>query len=170
MNTNRMGLTQEELRKIREALTLVPTSKVNGVNFGSIAEAIDKLLAYREASKEPVAWSCTFTQINKPDNSFSHMFTDIKAMESVITLHKLGGFDVEVTPFYTSPPLQDMTVPDGWIKCNERMPEQHKAILIFNEYGEIWSGAFDRDWNFFCDNIEVPNVTHWMPYPTPPKN
>ncbi|URY99398.1 hypothetical protein HC6_0053 [Escherichia phage HC6] len=55
-----------------------------------------------------------------------------------------------------------------WIKCSERMPEQFKAILVFNEYGEIWSGAYDRYWDFYCDNVLVECVTHWMPLPDPP--
>ncbi|WP_431646677.1 DUF551 domain-containing protein, partial [Enterobacter hormaechei] len=32
-------------------------------------------------------------------------------------------------------------IPDGWVACSDRMPEQFKAILAFNEYGEVWSGA-----------------------------
>ncbi|WP_417926466.1 DUF551 domain-containing protein [Enterobacter hormaechei] len=43
-------------------------------------------------------------------------------------------------------------IPDGWVACSDRMPEQFKAILAFNEYGEVWSGAYDRYWNFYCVN------------------
>lgn len=60
-------------------------------------------------------------------------------------------------------------IPDGWVACSDRMPEQFKAILAFNEYGEVWSGAYDRYWNFYCDNLLVEHVTHWMPLPNPPK-
>ncbi|WP_084222730.1 DUF551 domain-containing protein [Trabulsiella guamensis] len=60
-------------------------------------------------------------------------------------------------------------IPDGWVACSERMPEQFKAILAFNEYGEVWSGAYDRYWNFYCDNLLVEYVTHWMPLPAAPK-
>ena len=56
-----------------------------------------------------------------------------------------------------------------WIPCSERMPEQFKAILVFNEYGEVWSGAYDRYWNFYCDNELVECVTHWMPLPAAPQ-
>ncbi|WP_239659900.1 DUF551 domain-containing protein [Enterobacter roggenkampii] len=49
------------------------------------------------------------------------------------------------------------------------MPEQFKAILAFNEYGEVWSGAYDRYWNFYCDNLLVEHVTHWMPLPAAPQ-
>ncbi|WP_407226460.1 DUF551 domain-containing protein [Enterobacter roggenkampii] len=60
-------------------------------------------------------------------------------------------------------------IPDGWVACSELMPEQFKAILAFNEYGEVWSGAYDRYWNFYCDNLLVEHVTHWMPLPAAPK-
>lgn len=60
-------------------------------------------------------------------------------------------------------------IPDGWVACSERMPEKFKAILAFNEYGEVWSGAYDRYWNFYCDNLLVEHVTHWMPLPAAPQ-
>ncbi|WP_431625628.1 DUF551 domain-containing protein [Enterobacter roggenkampii] len=60
-------------------------------------------------------------------------------------------------------------IPDCWVACSERMPEQFKAILVFNEYGEVWSGAYDRYWNFYCDNELVECVTHWMPLPAAPQ-
>lgn len=63
----------------------------------------------------------------------------------------------------------DGNSPDGWVACSELMPEQFKAILAFNEYGEVWSGAYDRYWNFYCDNLLVEHVTHWMPLPAAPQ-
>ncbi|MBW4228366.1 DUF551 domain-containing protein [Enterobacter cloacae subsp. cloacae] len=69
-----------------------------------------------------------------------------------------------VEPVTTAYKLQD-----GWVACSERMPEQFKAILAFNEYGEVWSGAYDRYWNFYCDNLLVEHVTHWMPLPAAPQ-
>ncbi|MEG6184871.1 DUF551 domain-containing protein [Enterobacter sichuanensis] len=65
--------------------------------------------------------------------------------------------------------LNSPLIPDGWVACSEQMPEQFKAILAFNEYGEVWSGAYDRYWNFYCDNLLVEHVTHWMPLPAAPQ-
>ncbi|MDE7918168.1 DUF551 domain-containing protein [Enterobacter kobei] len=71
--------------------------------------------------------------------------------------------------FGNSEQLNSPVIPDGWVACSERMPEQFKAILAFNEYGEVWSGAYDRYWNFYCDNLLVEHVTHWMPLPAAPQ-
>lgn len=60
-------------------------------------------------------------------------------------------------------------IANGWVACSERMPDQFKAIPAFNEYGEVWSGAYDRHWNFYCDNLLVEHVTHWMPLPAAPQ-
>ncbi|MCS4608099.1 DUF551 domain-containing protein [Enterobacter kobei] len=71
--------------------------------------------------------------------------------------------------FGNSEQLNSPVIPDGWVACSELMPEQFKAILAFNEYGEVWSGAYDRYWNFYCDNLLVEHVTHWMPLPAAPQ-
>ncbi|AXO52746.1 DUF551 domain-containing protein [Enterobacter hormaechei] len=70
---------------------------------------------------------------------------------------------------YRAAMLQGAEPAQEWIPCSERMPEQFKAILVFNEYGEVWSGAYDRYWNFYCDNELVECVTHWMPLPAAPQ-
>lgn len=76
---------------------------------------------------------------------------------------------VELERFQETVSGNSPVIPDGWVACSDRMPEQFKAILAFNEYGEVWSGAYDRYWNFYCDNLLVEHVTHWMPLPNPPK-
>ncbi|EPG3168523.1 DUF551 domain-containing protein [Klebsiella pneumoniae] len=76
---------------------------------------------------------------------------------------------VELERFQEAVSGNSPVIPDGWVACSEQMPEQFKAILAFNEYGEVWSGAYDRHWNFYCDNLLVEHVTHWMPLPNPPK-
>ena len=67
-----------------------------------------------------------------------------------------------------------------WIPVNERMPEKYGRYLALTpsrlkgkEYDE-WliyylpqSGFYDTDpeWG----DIEMDDVTHWMPFPEPPK-
>ena len=57
----------------------------------------------------------------------------------------------------------------GWISCSERMPEQFKTVLAYTKYGEIWTGTYDSHGDFYCDNIIVEGVTHWMPIPELPE-
>ena len=37
------------------------------------------------------------------------------------------------------------------------------------KYGEIWTSTYDTHCNFYCDNILVEGVTHWMPIPELPE-
>lgn len=57
----------------------------------------------------------------------------------------------------------------GWINCSEQMPEQFKTVLAYTKFGEIWTGTYDPYWDFYCDNILVEGVTHWMPIPELPE-
>ena len=72
-----------------------------------------------------------------------------------------------------------------WISVNDRLPEQHKEVLISIEYGDVIQAYYsDNRWYISRDVrdnatdcyanvarlIEGSNVTHWMPLPEPPKN
>ena len=65
--------------------------------------------------------------------------------------------------------LEAEPVNSGWISCSKRMPEQFKTVLAHTKYGEIWTGTYDTHCNFYCDNILVEGVTHWMPIPELPE-
>ncbi|HDT5931124.1 TPA: DUF3850 domain-containing protein [Enterobacter kobei] len=103
----------------------------------------------------------------------------LQGAEPVTTAYKLryavetirnSGIEINAEKIFAErDALNSPVIPDGWVACSDRMPEQFKAILAFNEYGEVWSGAYDRYWNFYCDNLLVEHVTHWMPLPNPPK-
>ncbi|EJG2764096.1 DUF551 domain-containing protein [Escherichia coli] len=68
-------------------------------------------------------------------------------------------------------------IPDGWISCSERMPEDTKMLLAFSQ-GEIVAAY----WNWVVNPIDykkyraftylsgyiLDDVTHWMPLPEPP--
>ncbi len=68
-------------------------------------------------------------------------------------------------------------IPDGWISCSERMPEDTKMLLAFSQ-GEIvaayWNWVVNpidykkyRAFTYLSGNI-LDDVTHWMPLPEPP--
>ncbi|MBW7718842.1 DUF551 domain-containing protein [Enterobacter kobei] len=101
-------------------------------------------------------------------NAVTAMLQGVENAETPTTMQTAPALDsspkIAELPSGNSP-----VIPDGWVACSERMPEQFKAILAFNEYGEVWSGAYDRYWNFYCDNLLVEHVTHWMPLPAAPQ-
>lgn len=69
-------------------------------------------------------------------------------------------------------------IPDGWISCSERMPEDTKMLLAFSQ-GEIVAAY----WNWVANPLDykkyraftylsgsiLDDVTHWMPLPEPPQ-
>lgn len=64
-------------------------------------------------------------------------------------------------------------IQDGWIRCSEKMPEEHDAVLVCQEGGIIFCAEYESGC-FYPD--EFPNVpkegreiTHWMALPAAPK-
>ncbi len=66
-------------------------------------------------------------------------------------------------------------IPDGWISCNERMPDndESKPIAIFTGkcLGQgMFVATYDDDGFFdYWEGMEIIGVTHWMPLPEPPQ-
>lgn len=64
---------------------------------------------------------------------------------------------------------------DGWISCNERMPDndESKPIAIFTGkcLGQgMFVATYDDDGFFdYWEGMEIIGVTHWMPLPEPPQ-
>lgn len=61
-----------------------------------------------------------------------------------------------------------------WIKCSERIPVQTQsnryiALNLVLNGRTVVQGGFD-DGRFWCDGVEINNVTHWMPLPEPPED
>lgn len=66
-------------------------------------------------------------------------------------------------------------IPDSWISCSERMPDndESKPIAIFTGkcLGQgIFVATYDDDGFFdYWEGMEIIGVTHWMPLPEPPQ-
>ncbi|HAX4350364.1 TPA: DUF551 domain-containing protein [Escherichia coli] len=66
--------------------------------------------------------------------------------------------------------------PDGWISCNERMPEDGQHVIILCDGAFVLYAQY-RDGEFFdvvrngeeFFETQSRNVTHWMPLPEPPQ-
>ncbi|EMV0145533.1 DUF551 domain-containing protein [Escherichia coli] len=66
-------------------------------------------------------------------------------------------------------------IPDGWISCSERMPEETGDIIVVSD-GIVTSGiSYSRRDGFYIAALEydddepIDGVTHWMPLPEPPQ-
>lgn len=59
-----------------------------------------------------------------------------------------------------------------WIKCSERMPNDFEDVLV-SDGGNVevmWRDC-DGFWDCWAprnSNIDIDDVTHWMPLPEPP--
>ncbi|EGN5552707.1 DUF550 domain-containing protein [Salmonella enterica] len=66
-------------------------------------------------------------------------------------------------------------IPDGWISCSERMPDndESKPIAIFTGkcLGQgMFVATYDDDGFFdYWEGMEIIGVTHWMPLPAAPE-
>ncbi|EQA4522133.1 DUF551 domain-containing protein [Escherichia coli] len=69
-------------------------------------------------------------------------------------------------------------IPDSWISCSDRMPEDTQMLLAFSQ-GQIVAAYWDwvispidykkyRAFTYLSGNI-LDDVTHWMPLPEPPE-
>ncbi|OWF79176.1 hypothetical protein B4900_10910 [Yersinia rohdei] len=61
-------------------------------------------------------------------------------------------------------------IPQGWINCSDRMPEDDTLCLGVDECGVIWTMHFD-DGEFRADTGDVDDlkISHWMPLPDAPE-
>lgn len=68
-------------------------------------------------------------------------------------------------------------IPDGWVACSERMPEDEQEVITHNIFGYRHVSFFDEySGNFFnrldgspVDCVEHVLVSHWMPLPAAPQ-
>ena len=68
-------------------------------------------------------------------------------------------------------------LPDGWVACSERLPEDEQEVITHNIFGYRHVSFFDEhSGNFFdrldgspIDCVEHVLVSHWMPMPAAPQ-
>ncbi|EOG6260727.1 DUF550 domain-containing protein [Salmonella enterica subsp. enterica serovar Meleagridis] len=68
-------------------------------------------------------------------------------------------------------------IPDGWISCSERMPEDEQEVIVHNKLGYRYVSYFDEHSGLFFDMrggnqmncIEHILVTHWREMPAAPQ-
>lgn len=139
-------LSREELQK------LIHLDGMGCVIYrsGQVAEIARALLAVMDA--KPFGYAHTY-------NPFARM----------ASLHKEETRHHSLK-LYTTPPAP--SVPDGWIKCSDRLPESDKVVLC----GCFFEGPDDfriKTGGNVGGVMRIVGgsweVTHWMPLPAPPE-
>lgn len=69
--------------------------------------------------------------------------------------------------------LNSPEITDGWVSCEERMPEEGDVVLVCQEGGIIYCAEM-QDGELYPDEFpRVPSegreITHWMPLPAAPE-
>lgn len=69
--------------------------------------------------------------------------------------------------------LNSPEIPDGWVACSERMPEEGNVVLVCQEGGIIYCAEM-QDGEIYPDEFpRVPSegreITYWMPLPAAPE-
>ncbi|WP_236655772.1 DUF551 domain-containing protein [Enterobacter hormaechei] len=79
--------------------------------------------------------------------------------------------------FGNSEQLNSPVIPDGWVACSERMPEDEQEVITHNIFGYRHVSFFDEHSGNFFDRLdgspvdcgEHVLVSHWMPLPAAPQ-
>ncbi|EFI7071904.1 TPA: dATP/dGTP pyrophosphohydrolase domain-containing protein [Escherichia coli] len=72
-------------------------------------------------------------------------------------------------------PGNSPVIPDGWISCSERMPEETGDIIVVSDDPVMSGISYSRRDGFYMAALEydddepIDGVTHWMPLPEPPQ-
>ncbi|HHO6438336.1 TPA: dATP/dGTP pyrophosphohydrolase domain-containing protein [Escherichia coli] len=70
-------------------------------------------------------------------------------------------------------PGNSPVIPDGWISCSERMPDDGQEVVVQTHSGWRYIAFYESHSGLFYDSpegdVEYVLVTHWMPLPEPPQ-
>ncbi|EPN8891591.1 DUF551 domain-containing protein [Escherichia coli] len=124
-------------------------------------------LDYLQGQKDGLEWAAQLAEANHPQTG-DWLYDD--PLELAKAIRK--GPDM---PEFDGP---TPVIPDGWISCSDRMPEDTKMLLAFSQ-GKIVAAY----WNWVVNPIDykkyraftylsgyiLDDVTHWMPLPEPPQ-
>ncbi|EGP3600819.1 DUF551 domain-containing protein [Escherichia coli] len=124
-------------------------------------------LDYLQGQKDGLEWAAQLAEANHPQTG-DWLYDD--PLELAKAIRK--GPDM---PEFDGP---TPVIPDGWINCSERMPNDKQYVWCWGKsYGwtecDTFEGYYDwsrNKWWAITDDGEEPasKVTHWMTLPEPP--
>lgn len=123
---------------------------------------------YLQGQKDGLEWAAQLAEANHP-------YTGDWLYDDPLELAKAIRKGPDMPEFAGSSPV----IPDGWISCSERMPNDKQYVWCWGKsYGwteyDTFEGYYDwsrNKWWTVTDDGEEPasKVTHWMPLPEPPQ-
>lgn len=93
---------------------------------------------------EPAAWRVRFKLEGQPGSNFNKFFENRKAMDDVVSLHELGGFNIDVTPLYRhaqTAPVVRCPFPCGWDNLNKLAIQDAALVARGLVEGELTTEA-----------------------------
>ncbi|EEJ3293258.1 DUF551 domain-containing protein [Salmonella enterica subsp. diarizonae] len=117
-------------------------------------------LYYLQGQKDGLEWAAQLAEANHP-------LTGDWLYDDPLELAKAIRKGPDMPGFAGSSPV----IPDGWISCSERMPEQDDWVLIYSKHGEYLAGQVQGEYVELNDGTLswLGAALHWMPLPEPPQ-
>ncbi|ECG6590758.1 DUF551 domain-containing protein [Salmonella enterica subsp. enterica serovar Newport] len=117
-------------------------------------------LDYLQGHKDGLEWAAQLAEANHPQTG-DWLYDD--PIELARAIRK--GPDMPTVQAGNSP-----VIPDGWISCSERMPEQGAYISAVSKHGEYVAGQVIDDWLDLHDGTSfgLDEVYLWMMLPPLP--
>ncbi len=149
-------------QQLRERIArTVRAAMIQGVE--PVSNCDELALYYLQGQKDGLEWAAQLAEANHPhtgDWLYDDPLELAKAIRKGPDMPEFAG----VSP----------VIPDGWISCSERMPDndESKPIAIFTGkcLGQgMFVATYDDDGFFdYWEGMEIIGVSHWMQLPDPP--
>ncbi|MGA4563601.1 DUF551 domain-containing protein [Enterobacter hormaechei] len=90
----------------------------------------------------------------------------------------IADWERRATMLHGAEPVSNLDeLPEGWVACSERMPEDEQEVITHNIFGYRHVSFFDEHSGHFFDRldgspvdcVEHVLVSHWMPLPAAPQ-
>lgn len=70
-----------------------------------------------------------------------------------------------------SSPAVEVSSKEGWVKVEDRLPEDNDFYTVASEHGTLIDAHQCREGNWYgysSGNVIATDITHWQPLPSPP--
>ncbi|EQB4711627.1 DUF551 domain-containing protein [Enterobacter hormaechei] len=143
---------------------------------GPLADGWNACRAAMLQGAEPVT-----TAYKLPDDFDFDRFNDVVWLEAVASnphMHSPTTSTIAMVALELNKRLEtgnSPVIPDGWVACSERMPEEGDDMIVFTDDIVMSGVSYSKKKGFYLqalgydDDEPVDNVTHWMPLPSAPQ-